>query len=257
MTVDLGFAEVTFGQRFIELKGKKGSVVRDEGKEREVPPATGRIPVPLDRFLEALGEVMMDSLRRESSTPGGEASSPEVEAGSPTGEAEQSERTPNQEGIGSGERRRFRFRGQEGLSLLLAPARGRIWLSLARVRDGKVIERTAGVVRLSGALVLADAAGRVLLEGKILRRLQPAVFLAEKGSVSFMDGSSETALQLHQRLELSHLLTASFLGAERPFTFRAGRVAVARNGDGRMELTFGRNRGELSPGDLMVIRSCL
>ena len=152
----------------------------------------------------------------------------------------------------------FRFRGRDGFSVILFPARNGVWFSIAKRKENEIVEKSAGLVRPSRALVLAEAIGASLHEGKLLRALAGAILLAEKGDVSFMDGSSGTTLTGTQKRELFNLISAKFMGANGRLAFRAGRVRIREDTNGNFLLRMGRNEGKLTPGDLMILRSvCL
>ena len=155
---------------------------------------------------------------------------------------------------GSEKPRVFRFFGGDGVSMIVAPSRNGAWISIAKSREGRIVEKSSGPVRLPRLMVLADMCGRALAAKRVIKPIPPVVVVADKGELSVMDGSVGTTFEPYQRMELFHLLSARFLGSDSRLNFRAGRFRLREN-DGRLLLGFGRNEGEITPGDAMLLRS--
>ena len=249
--------------------GKKGSSLRVNGELRELSPASGEFRIAPDRFIELVGEALMAFSKVEPRTDGG-TTDMEAEVKAPA-DTEASEKTTEEteggmEGDGAsqgkgteGVFRRVLVGRPEGTTFQILGGifrRPAVRFSVARKEEGEIRERTAGTISAERALVLMDMAGAILKKGRYMRPLSVAALFCEAGRVVFMFGNRETGLTEWQQRELKYILSLRFLGDTRPIRFRAGRFSLVEE-DGRFTLRFGRNRHEISPGDLAVIRAIL
>lgn len=279
MEVDLRFATVRFvNPRRIELVGKRGSPLRVEGELKEFPPASGEFGVPLERFIEILGEALFTSVlaigenrgddtemaasQQAASDRTEEADAANQEAtengnGKEAG-AEESESAGARESGRSGFARTLVGR-PEGTTLRIVSGRSRVpavRLSVARKEGNEIKERTAGTLTAERALALMDVAGAFLKRTRYMRPLSVAALLCEDGKVTFISGTRESGLTDWQQRELKYVLSRRFLGDDRPIRFRVGRFSLVEE-DGRIFFRFGRVRQEITPADVAVIRAVL